>query len=175
MQKIANAALSIAGAFFELGKKILSAVGNVVKSVIEAIKGLFSAFTGGGGGGYRNISGSLFEAMFKFEVLKQVIRKVIQEFKDLVNTAVTAAQTLQTLTIRLDNLIARQIRAAGITQDYAKSISMASDYTQELLGWIQELAVATPFGEETISKTVSLAMAMGWGIESTKELNQRHS
>ena len=169
LRKIYDVAAPIVKAFVDLGKRIITAIVNLVKQIGGAIKSLFSAFSGGQGG-YQGLGDSLFGAMFKFEVLKQVIRKVIQEFKDLVNVAVTAAQSLQTLTLRLDNLIARQVRNLGITDDYNKSIAIASEYTQELLGWITELAVHTPFSVDTISKTVSMAMAMGWSIQSTKDL-----
>lgn len=172
VQKIYDFVSPIVKAFFEVGKKILSAVGSVINTVFSGMQNVLSTLSGGllGGRGGRSLGDSLFGAMFKFEVLKQTIRKVIQEFKEFVSVSYKAAEILQTLTVRLDNLIARQMRDIGLVKDYGQSIEMASGYTQELLGWIKELAVATPFSADVISETVSLSMAMGWGIDTSKEL-----
>jgi tape measure domain-containing protein len=163
--KIAGAGMKIVSALYEMGKKVVSVAGGVLKSILNAMT--FGAL---GTGSFRSLGDSVFGAMLKFELLKQVVRKVIQEFKDYTKVAYEAAEILQTLTVRLDNLIARQMRNAGLMDNYADSMSEASGYTQELLGWISELSIATPFGVDIVSETVSLSMAMGWSIDATKEM-----
>jgi tape measure domain-containing protein len=105
-------------------------------------------------------------------VLKQVIRGVISEIKMLASASFGAAVELQTLTVRMDNLIAMQVRNAGMTTSYSKSIQIASGYTQELLTWIQKLALATPVSLEDISNMVYLGLAMGWSVTGAKTLTK---
>jgi tape measure domain-containing protein len=169
---IVKAGAKIAEAIYGFGKTIISSLGKVLGTILSPIKNLFSsifsAFSSSGG----SLGGTIFSSMFKFEVLKQVIRGVIGEIKMLSKESFGAAVGLQTLTIRLDNLIAMQVREAGLTKDYGASIQIASGYTQELLTWIQKMALATPISIEDISRTVSLGLAMKWSLTSVKELTK---
>jgi tape measure domain-containing protein len=169
---IVKAGINIAEAVYGFGKTVISSIGKVLNTILSPIKGLFSAIFGAFTGGTGSLGGTIFSSMFKFEVLKQVIRGVISEIKMLAKESFSAAVGLQTLTIRLDNLIAMQIRSARGIDDYGTSIKMASGYTQNLLRWIQKLALATPISVEDISRTVSLSLAMGWTVQSTKELTK---
>lgn len=178
--KIVSAGIEIGKALWDFGEKIVKSAWSVIKTVGGAIKSLLGTIfnlitfgaTGGSGGGWHKLGNTIFSSMFKFEVLKQVIRGVINEIKGLASESFNAAVDLQTLTIRLDNLIAMQVRGIGTTKDYAVSIQRAIPYTKELLKWIQEMALSTPVSVDDVSKTVSLSIAMGWGVQSAKELTK---
>jgi hypothetical protein len=182
ISSIVKAGISIGKAIFDFGKSILSAVikvGSTILSPIKSILGnlldsIFGMFGNGGAsrGGWRSLGGSIFTAMFKFEALKQIVRGLINEIKSLASSSFNAAVELQTLTIRLDNLIAMQVRGTGITEDYGQSIKIAGGYTQELLRWVEKMALATPVSVEDIANTVSLSIAMGWTVKSAKELTK---
>jgi hypothetical protein len=175
---IVNAAISIGKAFIDFGKKVISTIVNIIKSIGNAIGNLFKSiigiFTGGGGGygGWRSLGDTIFSAMFKFEILKQVIRGIINVIKEFSKSAFEAAVDVQTLTIRLDNLIAAQVRNSGKTDDYNQSIKIATGYTKGLLEWIQKLALATPVSVEDVANTVSLSIAMGWTVDAAKDLTK---
>jgi len=177
LRGIVNAGVQIGKAIFSLGKAVLTAAGKILSSVVNVIKGLLSSifdlFSGRGiirVGGWRSLGDSVLEAMFKFEILKQVIRKTIEVIKDFARNSVEAAEEIQFFTLRLDGLISRQIRNLGITNDYSKSVNIATDYTKELLDWMRKLSYISPVAIDDINQTVSLSIAMGWGVESAKEL-----
>jgi hypothetical protein len=175
---IVNAAISIGKAFIDFGKKVISTIANIIKSIGSAIGNLFKSivglFTGGGGGygGWRSLGDTIFSAMFKFEILKQVIRKIIDVIKEFSRTAFDAAAELQVLTARVDNLVASQIRSIKGITDYNESMAMASAYTQNLLTWMEKLALATPVSLEDISNVTYLSLAMGWSVNSAKDLTK---
>lgn len=179
--KIANAGLQIGKSLWDFSKSIINVAKAIASPIINAIKSIFSAivglFTGGGGGivrvgGWRSLGDTIFSAMFKFEILKQVIRRIIQEIKTFASEAFNAAVELQTLTARIDNLIAMQIRNADATKNYASSLRMAIPYTQELVKWIQKLALTTPVSLEDISEVTYLSLAMGWTVDKAKTLTK---
>lgn len=177
--KIAKSAAGIAGALFNFGKTILSAAKNILGNIIGGIGNFFGSiigiFTGGGGGGkggWRSLGDTIFSAMFKFEVLKQIIRGIINEIKSLAKEAVAAAGGIQTLTARLNFLIASQAQASKVAANFNEAMKMAVPYTQDLLLWMQKLALASPIGIDDIAKTVSMSIAMGWTAESAKTLTK---
>ena len=167
-------------AIYQAGKQIVNAFASIVKNIYNSVKSLIdkvlSFFTGGQvsgiRGGWRGLSDSIFGAMIKFEVLKQTARAIIGEIKSLGQASFDSAVEVQTLTARLDNLIAMQIRQEDATLDYGQSMQLASKQTQDLLHWVQELALSSPISVEDVSKTVSLAIAMGWSVDSAKTLTK---
>lgn len=177
--KIADVGFSIAKAMLSIGKTVVSATWNVLKTIGGVLKSLFDSivgiFTGGGGagrGGWRSLGDSIFGAMFRFEVLKQTVRYVVNEIKDLSKEATNAAAKLQTLTARINFLVASQIQARDKTLDFDSALAKTIPITQDLLVWIQKLALASPISVDDIAKTVSMSIAMGWTTEAAKEVTK---
>jgi tape measure domain-containing protein len=154
----------------KVGESILKVIGSIVKSIWgfagEVGSGILAIFGIKSG----SLGDTILGSMIRFEILKQTIRKVIETIKELSRAANQAAIDFQTLNIRISSLIATQVRAAGITDDYGESMQIAAGYSQELLNWMQRLALETPVGIDAIAKTVSLSIAMGWGVDAAKEL-----
>lgn len=134
----------------------ISAIGSVVGGVGSSVIGFFSNFL------------STLTAFITRDVLGFIVRGM----RDMLAVAGQAAVSIQVLTIRLDNLIARQVRLSDETVTQADSMKIASGATQELLDWMRQLALTTPFSIDTISDTASFALAMGWGIQPTKDLTK---
>jgi tape measure domain-containing protein len=172
---IVNSGVKIVEALYGFGKTIVTSAWNVIKTITSPITNIFKSILGmfsGGQGGFRGLGDSLFGAMFKFEILKQTIRGVINEIKSLATAALGAAGDIQTLTARLNFLIASQAMAANEGMDFANAMKVATPVTQDLLKWIQKLSLASPVSVDDISKTVSLSLAMGWTSESAKTLTK---
>lgn len=179
ISKIVSAGIAVGKAFIRFGESLYNTIKNVVVKIIDIVKkffnelfGMFGAGNQAGRGGWRSLGASIFGAMFKFEVLKQVIRGVITQVKEFAGAAFDAAVEVQTLTIRINNLIAGQVRNAKITDDYNKSINITSGATQDLLVWIEKLALSTPISVEDVGNTVTLSIAMGWAVDEAKELTK---
>lgn len=152
MQKTGNIAVNVS--------QQMNVLGGTANTLGTAVAG---AATGGFG-----ILGSVIGGILGADL----IRKFASGLRDVLSVAGEAAVELQVLTIRLDNLIARQVRASDESISYADSMKKASGHTQELLNWVKELALTTPFSIDTISQTASFALAMGWGIKPTQDLTK---
>jgi tape measure domain-containing protein len=97
------------------------------------------------------------------------IRRFLEEIIEL---SFGAASAFQTLTIRLEGLIARQIRSADATLSQEKSFSMAAESAQRYLNWVKQLALTTPIDVDVISNTFTLAQAYGFTAAEAKELTE---
>lgn len=90
---------------------------------------------------------------------------------DVGRQALTAAGYFQGLIISYENLIARQIVATGTTDDYAAALGQAKKPARDLLDWVKEIAVTTPFTVKSISRTTQLGMAMGFTTDESKDMS----
>lgn len=172
---ITGLAASIGKSIINLGKKVINWIGSIFKGIINSVKGflgtIFNMLTGGiFQSGWNNLGNTIVSSMFKFEILKQVIRKVVNEISDLSKEAMNGAIELQTFTARLNFLINSQVRMADSTLGISEAWDIASNEAQRLLTWIQKLSLSSPMKVEDISKTVSMAIAMGWTVDAAKTL-----
>jgi len=142
---------------------------NALAHVVTALIGTKTA-VGGAGISLGNLVKGAFFGNALWDMVSGGIRKVTSDMKAWIVTAVTAAGNLQDVTIRIENMIARQIRAAGVTDDMAQSITYAGSAAREALEWIAELAMATPFSSDKIADTFAFATAMGWTVQGAKDL-----
>ncbi|MEE9568218.1 MAG: tape measure protein, partial [Candidatus Binatia bacterium] len=89
--------------------------------------------------------------------------------------ALRAASAFQTLEIRFEGLIAREIAkdfklTTGELLDMEDALVQARQPAQELLEWIKQIAVTTPFTVENLSQTLATAQAMGFTTDRAKEV-----
>lgn len=168
-------AASIGRSIINLGKQILGWIGGIFKSIIGTIKGflgtIFNLLTGGiFQSGWNNLGNTIVSSMFKFEILKEAIRKVVTEINQLAGSAYEAAGNLQMYTARLNFLIASQVRFSDVTIDSAKAMEIAASETQNLLRWEQKLALTSPVSIEDVNTTLSMGIAMGWNVKAAQNL-----
>lgn len=167
--------VSIGRSIINLGKQIIGWFKGIFNSLIGTIKGLlgtvFNLFTGGiFQSGWNNLGNTIVSSMFKFEILKEAIRKVVSEINELAGSAYEAAGNLQMYTARLNFLIASQVRFSDSTIDSARAMEIAANETQNLLRWEQKLALTSPVSIEDVNQTLSMGIAMGWNVKAAQDL-----
>lgn len=100
--------------------------------------------------------------------LGNVFIKIGQAVNQMATDMITGATEMQTLRIRFEGLIAGEIQSSRTTLNFAQAMAQAVRPTQELIDWINILAVKSPFEREVIANTVALGMAMGFTTGEAK-------
>lgn len=72
----------------------------------------------------------------------------------------------------LESLVAAQLVMNGAAEDMASAYEIAGVKAEELLGWIQEVAINSPFTQEGVALAFRQAMAYGFSAEEAKRLTQ---
>ena len=94
----------------------------------------------------------------------------IDALKSLGSEALNATAQHEQLSLALENLAARELRARDSTLGMAESLELAAPLAQELLGWTQQLALESPFSQQDISQTYKMAAAYGFTLDESKRL-----
>src|SRR5688572_20351680 len=167
------------GAFESLANKIGGVVGGSIKLVTSLIKGFASALEGI----IRpitNFVGSIINAINPFRMLgdllnriayisigiltADVFRFISRSLFEVAKSAFDAAANFQTLTLRLEGLVARDVikgltDAELATANFSQILADAAGPAKELFNWVRQIAVTTPFTVETLSNAIQLAKA----------------
>lgn len=125
--------------------------------VVQGVSGALSHL-----GGVANLIGSIFGAgllLRGFDALSMALANVTRQ-------AIEAAGNFQMLQLQMQGLLAIQ---AG-TEDMAAAMTAAEGPARDLLDWIADFAVKTPFTVQTLSEMVRDFLALGMGTEPTKRL-----
>jgi tape measure domain-containing protein len=72
----------------------------------------------------------------------------------------------------LESLVASQMLMSGAAESMAEAMAMSSGKAEELLGWVQELAIKSPFTQEGVAQALRMAMAYGFNVEEAQRLTQ---
>lgn len=102
------------------------------------------------------------------ELLADAVQWVVTQIKELISATIEAGGEFQKLEIRLNNL--NMQAAADSTDDYSSALKEAENLTKEQLTWLQKLAAQTPYDNEDISKTYTLARGYGFLDEQARAL-----
>lgn len=100
------------------------------------------------------------------------LRAGINAMQDLGAEALDAYASYERLGLSLQSLVARELRAGDATLDMKEALAQAGPKAQELIEWIQKLAIESPFGEEGVAAAYRQAMAYGFTTNQAKELTQ---
>lgn len=87
--------------------------------------------------------------------------------------ALTAYASYERLGSSLQSLVAREIVSSGGAKDLASAQGLAAGKAQELLGWVQQLAVQSPFEQEQVAKAFKTATAYGFVANSALTLQEQ--
>lgn len=98
--------------------------------------------------------------------------KINQAMRDLAATGIQAVAANERLTLSLESLSASQLRAGDSTISMAQALEAATPIARELLGWINELAIKSPFDQEGVAKAYQTAAAYGFTTTMAKRLTQ---
>jgi tape measure domain-containing protein len=72
----------------------------------------------------------------------------------------------------LQSLVASQLLMNGAAKDMASAMDVGAIAAEKLLGWIQEVAIKSPFTQEGVAQAFRMAMAYGFTTEEAKRLTQ---
>ena len=93
-------------------------------------------------------------------------------FLALGKQALDATAEYERLTLTMETLVARELKAADSTLNMADALGQATPRAQELLGWIQKLAIQSPFDMEGVAVAFRTALAYGFTSEQAQRLTQ---
>jgi len=102
-------------------------------------------------------------------VVADVFRGVARAAGDMATEAFKAVSVFQSLKIQLDTIAARNYsQEFGIP--VADAFKETAGASKDLLYWIRQIAVTTPFSAESLGQTFALAQAYGFTTEEAKKL-----
>ena len=139
--------------------RTLRGVGDAMSNMGSQAKGV--------GGSLRNI--------FEFaggQLVADGIRNIASSLVDLGGQALDSYATFERLTMSLETFSARELINAGVTNNMQDAIAMSGERAQELLGWIEKLAVESPFQSGDIANAFRTAQAYGFTSDQAMRLTQ---
>lgn len=85
-------------------------------------------------------------------------------------SALTAYADFERLQLSLQTLVAREMVAVGATADLQSGFEDSQPIVQDLIKWIEQLAILSPFKQSDIADSFRLAMAYGFTTEEAQRL-----
>lgn len=86
--------------------------------------------------------------------------------------ALNTYASFERLTMSLETFSARELMNAGVTSDMATALEMSGGRAQELLSWIEKLAIQSPFKTDDIASAFRTAQAYGFTSDQAMRLTQ---
>lgn len=120
-----------------------------------------------------NAFGESLKRIAEFVIAGLIVRgieKITKAVRDMVSAMISAGAEFQTLTIRLEGLIAREILDTGAVKNFGEALVAAVPVAKDLFFWIQKLALQTPFDIQDVADTVTLGKSYGFTVEKVKVL-----
>lgn len=96
----------------------------------------------------------------------------VELLTSLGSQALEAVASHESLTLAIETLTARELLNSGQASNMGDAMELAGDQAQELIGWIEELAVKSPFSSTDIASTFKLAQAYGFTSDEAQRLTQ---
>lgn len=103
-------------------------------------------------------------------IITRGIEKITSAIRDMVDAMITAGSEFQTLTIRLEGLLARELIDSGQVTNFTDALELAIPAAEDLFFWIQKLALTTPFDIQDIATTITFAHAYGFAGDEAKRV-----
>lgn len=113
-------------------------------------------------GGLGNIAGGILSAA--------IIQNIFSGISNLGKAALTAYADYERLGMSLQSLAAREMVNAGMASSLGEAMGAAGLEAQKLQGWIQELAIKSPFQQKDIADSFRMAMAYGFTTNEAQRL-----
>lgn len=93
-------------------------------------------------------------------------------FLALGKQALDATAEWERMEMTMQSLVARELKAADSTLTMSAALEQATGRSEELLGWIQKLAIESPFDLEGVATAFRTALAYGFTSEQAQRLTQ---
>lgn len=126
--------------------------------------------------GARSALGGLdFGQMFNVaggNIIASGIRNITSSLVDLGGQALFIYSDYERLTMSLETFAAQELISAGAANSMSEALAMSGERAQEVLSWIEKLAVQSPFESKDISAAFRLAQAYGFTSDQAMRLTQ---
>lgn len=103
-------------------------------------------------------------------LLARGIETAGRALSDIGGDALGAYADFERLSLSLESLVARELMNAGAADTMSEALGQSSGRAQELLGWIEELAVKSPFDQEGIAAAFRTTLAYGFASDEAQRL-----
>lgn len=100
------------------------------------------------------------------------IRNIASSVAQLGGEALSIYSDYERLTMSLETFAAQELIAAGGADSMSEALALSGERAQEVLGWIENLAVQSPFESKDISAAFRLAQAYGFTSDQAMRLTQ---
>jgi tape measure domain-containing protein len=101
-----------------------------------------------------------------------IFYKIAQGISQISREALTATADWERMSLTMESLVARELRIADSTLTMTDALALAGEKSQELLGWVQSLAINSPFDMEGVMTTYRQALAFGFTSDEGQQLTQ---
>jgi len=115
-------------------------------------------------GGIGQVAGGILGA--------QAIGGLINGIKSLGAEALDAVASYERMGASMEALAARELRASDATLSMTDALKLAAPKAQELMKWVEQLAIKSPFDQEGVALALKTAMAYGFTIDQAKKLTE---
>lgn len=127
----------------------------------------------------KHVSESTGQASSAFASLKAIVAggiivkgigAITSSVVSLGGQALESYANYERLGASITSLVARQIQATDKTLGMTEALKQAGPQAEELLGWINKLAIQSPFSEDDIAATFRQTLAYGFTIKEAQRL-----
>lgn len=106
-------------------------------------------------------------------IARDVINQGVQSLRMLSSEALDAVMNFERMSIMLEGMVARDIkRASDGALSYADALAQAGEKTQELIQWIEQVAIRSPYATSAVQDAFADLAKYGFPIEKAKEMTQ---
>lgn len=91
---------------------------------------------------------------------------------EVVGQGFEAVKTYETMTRSLTQLTATQLVQNGVTTDMGQALALAAQPAQDLLNWVEQLAIHSPFNMDDVENVLRMAEAFGFGQAEAQRLTK---
>ncbi len=95
-----------------------------------------------------------------------------QQIVQLGRDALNSYADFERLGMSLQSLVARELVNTGQAENMAGALQLSSGRAEELLGWVQRLAIQSPFTQQGIADSFQQALAYGFTTTEAQRLTQ---
>lgn len=120
----------------------------------------------------RNVGASLssIAAIAGGIIVSQLGIRAVRGLANLSSQAFQAVSDFEALSLSISQLVAKESVVTGESESMAEALKKTADRAAELLQWVNELAIKSPFGREAVAQALQLAQAYDFTTNEAKRL-----
>jgi tape measure domain-containing protein len=99
-----------------------------------------------------------------------MLKGIASGLANITQEALQSYAAYERLGMALQSLTARELLNTGQAGNMTQAMGLAADKSQELLKWIEKLAIQSPFNQEDVAGAFRLSMAYGFTTDEAKRL-----